>query len=183
MKRIGTEDGTREYQPLALEVVGGVDIGEYDYSELREVEPVNDGLIRKGDMLGLGFVWDVSEVGVIVRQLNSETDETYFSTIRWGEDISIQEQNPLGGIIGKVEDGKARPLGYTKIEQKKVAVPKAKNVFIHCRLTPKQADQIAILCTSLGMTNSQILRQFVEHGINQKSMKQILGATSAKEAS
>ena len=28
MKRIGTEDGTREYQPLALEVVGGVDIGD-----------------------------------------------------------------------------------------------------------------------------------------------------------
>ena len=84
MKRIGTEDGTREYQPLALEVVGGLDIGEYDYSELREVEPVSDSLLRLGDQTLQGFIWDVTATGVLVRTYVTEDFPTT-KRIKWGE--------------------------------------------------------------------------------------------------
>lgn len=113
MKRIGTEDGTREYQPLALEVVGGLDIGEYDYSELREVELVSDSLLRMGDRLGQGFIWDVSEEGLVLRhEPRSVTGKPYYTTLGWGESLKVKVQNPTGALVGIVTEEGIRRIGW-----------------------------------------------------------------------
>lgn len=113
MKRIGTEDGTREYQPLALEVVGGLDIGEYDYSELREVEPVSDSLLRMGDRLGQGFIWDVSEEGLVLRhEPRNVTGSPYYTTLGWGESLKVKVQNPTGTLVGIVTEEGIRRIGW-----------------------------------------------------------------------
>lgn len=104
MKFIGTEDGAREYQPLALEVVGGLDIGEYDYSELRGIEPITDPFVRKGDLTLQGYVWDDSPAGIVIRSSSRHTEETTYRTIKWGEELRIQRQNPTGTVVGWVGD-------------------------------------------------------------------------------
>lgn len=73
------------------------------YQQFLFVAPATDSYVRKGDVALQGLVWDSEPGGIVMRVVGADKKATY-QKVAWGERLNVQERNPLGTVVGRVEN-------------------------------------------------------------------------------